>query len=78
MPRHKREIVAKLRPADVLVRRTVRCRRDPIDRRDGVSYYRWRREFGGLLEAEKPSSRCAVADLTLAKLILKEATWGNR
>ena len=52
-----------------------------------VSYYRWRREFGGLksdqvkrmkeLEAENARLRRAVADLTLDKLILKEAPSGN-
>lgn len=52
-----------------------------------VSYYRWRREFGDLktdqvkrmkeLEAENARLRRAVADLTLDKLILKEAASGN-
>jgi len=47
----------------------------------------WRREFGGLktdqvrrmkeLEAENARLRRAVADLTLDKLILKEAASGN-
>ena len=50
--------------------------------------YRWRQEFGGLkldqvrrlkeLEAENTRLRKAVADLTLEKLILKEAASGNR
>ncbi|BCB18649.1 transposase [Bosea sp. ANAM02] len=52
-----------------------------------VSYYRWRREFGGLKtdqvrrmkehQAENARLRRAVADLTLDKLILKEAASGN-
>ena len=52
-----------------------------------VTYYRWRQEFGGLkldqvrrlkvLEAENTRLRKAVADLTLEKLILKEAAAGN-
>ena len=52
-----------------------------------VSYYRWRREFGGLktdqvkrikeLEVENLRLRKAVSDLTLDKLILKEAASGN-
>jgi transposase-like protein len=52
-----------------------------------VTYYRWRQEFGGLksdqvkrmkdLEAENARLRRAVADLTLDKLILKEAAAGN-
>ena len=61
-----------------------------ICRRIGVSeqsYYRWRREYGGLkvdqarrlmeLEAENTRLKRAVADLTLDKLILKEAAEGN-
>ena len=53
----------------------------------GATYYRWRQEFGGLkldrvrrlkeLEAENTRLRKAVADLTLEKLILKEAASGN-
>jgi transposase-like protein len=51
------------------------------------TYYRWRKEYGGmqvnhakrLKELEKENSRLkrAVADLTLDKLILKEASEGN-
>ena len=51
------------------------------------TYYRWRKEYGGmkieqvkkLKELEKENSRLkkAVADLTLDKLILKEALSGN-
>ncbi len=51
------------------------------------SYYRWRREYGGLktdqarrlkeLERENARLRKAVAELTLDKLILKEAASGN-
>ena len=52
-----------------------------------VTYYRWRKEFGGLkvdqvkrlkeLETENARLRKAVSDLTLDKLILQEAAWGN-
>jgi transposase-like protein len=52
-----------------------------------VTYYRWRREYGGLksdqvrrmkdLETENQRLRKAVADLTLDKLILQEAARGN-
>jgi putative transposase len=52
-----------------------------------VTYYRWRQEFGGLrsnqvkrlkdLETENARLRKAIADLTLDKLILKEAARGN-
>ena len=51
------------------------------------SYYRWRKEYGGLkidqakrlkdLEKENGRLRRAVSDLTLDKLILKEALEGN-
>jgi len=52
-----------------------------------ATYYRWRSEFGGLkldqvkrlkvLEQENGRLRRAVADLTLEKLVLKEAASGN-
>lgn len=52
-----------------------------------VTYYRWRKEFGDLkidqvkrlkdLETENTRLRKAIADLTLDKLILKEAASGN-
>ena len=61
-----------------------------VCRRIGVSeqsYYRWRKEYGGLkveqvrrlkeLEQENARLKRAVADLTLDKLILKEAAEGN-
>ena len=51
------------------------------------SYYRWRREYGGLkvdqakrlkeLERENQRLRRAVSDLTLDAMILKEAARGN-
>ena len=51
------------------------------------TYYRWRKEYGGLkmnqakrlkeVEQENTRLRKAVADLTLDKLILKEAARGN-
>lgn len=87
--RHKpEEIVAKLRQVDVLasqgqsVAEAVRS----IGVTE-VTYYRWRQEYGGLksdqvkrlkdLEAENARLRRAVSDLTLEKLILKEAASGN-
>ena len=52
-----------------------------------VTYYRWRSEYGGLksdqvkrlkeLEVENSRLRRAVSDLTLDKMILKEAASGN-
>jgi len=51
------------------------------------TYYRWRTEYGGLnidqarklkkLEKENAQLKRAVAELTLDKLILKEAAEGN-
>jgi transposase-like protein len=91
MPRKKHkaeEIVAKLRQVDVL---TAQGR--PVAeavRTIGVTevtYYRWRSEYGGLkgdqvkrlkeLEAENNRLRRAVSDLTIEKLILKEAASGT-
>ena len=82
------EIVSKLRQVDVLVSQGKSVA-DSI-RSIGVTevtYYRWRKEFGGLkadqvkrlkdLETENARLRKAVADLTLDKLILKEAASGN-
>ena len=82
------EIVAKLRQAEVLVGqgKTVA----EAVRAIGVTeptYYRWRTEFGGLkldqvrrlkeLERENARLRKAVSDLTLEKVILKEAATGK-
>ena len=87
--RHKpEEIIAKLRQVDVLTAQGT-----PVAeavRSIGVTevtYYRWRQEYGGLksdqvkrlkdLETENTRLRKAVSDLTLDKLILKEAARGN-
>ena len=53
----------------------------------GVTYHRWRNEYGGLkgdqvkrlkeLEAENTRLRRAISDLTYDKLILQEAARGN-
>ncbi len=82
------EIVAKLRQIEVLVGQD-KAVADAV-RTIGVTeatYYRWRSEFGGLkldqvkrlkvLEQENGRLRRAVADLTLEKLVLKEAASGN-
>ena len=87
--RHTAEqIIAKLREAEVLLSqgRTV----GEAARQLGVSeqtYYRWRSEYGGMktdqakklkaLEKENARIKKAVAELTLDKLILKEAAEGN-
>ena len=91
MPRKKykaEEIVSKLRQVDVLVAQGNKVP-DAV-RSIGVTlvtYYRWRREYGGLqtdqvkrmkeLEVENQRLRKAVSDLTLDKLILGEAAKGN-
>ena len=82
------EIVAKLRQADVLISQGQSVAE--AIRAIGVTevtYYRWRKEYGGLksgqvrrmkdLEAENARLRKAIADLTLDKLILQEAARGN-
>ena len=91
MPRIKytvEQIITKLREAEVALSRgqTVVqvCRQLNITEQ---TYYRWRNEYGGLkldqakrlkeLERENTRLKRAVADLTLDKLILKEAAEGN-
>ena len=91
MPQRKHkpeEIVAKLRQVDVLLSQG----RPVADAIRAISvtpftYYRWRREFGGLksdqvkrlkdFEKENERLRKAVSDLTLEKLILREAASGT-
>ncbi len=91
MPQKKHkpeEIVAKLRQVDVLVSQGQSAAE--AVRSIGVTqftYYRWRREYCGLktnqvkrlkeLEKENERLRKAVSDLTLEKLILREAASGN-
>lgn len=91
MPRKRHapeEIVAKLRQVDVLVSQGQSiCDAVRAIGTTEVTYYRWRREFGGLktdqvrrmkdLETENARLRKAVAELTLDKLILSEAAKGN-
>ena len=82
------EIVTKLRQIEVLMGQGL-SRIDAI-RQIGVveqTYYRWRRQYGGMgvdqlkelkrLQKENEQLRRAVSDLTLDKLILKEAARGN-
>ena len=82
------EIVAKLRQVEVLVGqgKTVAEGARAIGVTE-ATYHRWRAEYGGLkldqvrrlkqLEQENSRLRRAVSDLTLEKLILKEAAAGN-
>jgi len=82
------EIIAKLRAAEVLLGQGMKV--PEVVKAIGVSevsYYRWRKEYGGLnvsqakrlkdLERENARLRQAVSDLTLDKLILQEAARGN-
>ena len=59
----------------------------PVHLQGFTPYYRWRQEFGGMkvdqarrfkeLEKENARLKRAVANLTVDKLILEEATKGN-
>jgi transposase-like protein len=82
------QIIGKLREAEVLLSQGQTVRE--VSRGLGVTeqtYYRWRKEYGGLkvsqarrlkeLERENSRLKKAVADLTLDKVILKEALEGN-
>ena len=86
--RKPEEIITKLRQVEVLMGQGM-SRLDVI-RQIGVveqTYYRWRKQYGGIgvdqlkelkrLQKENERLRRAVSDLTLDKLILKEAAWGN-
>lgn len=82
------QIINKLREAEVLISQGKTI--GEAARQLGVTeqtYYRWRSSYGGmktaqarrLKELEKENARLkkAVAELTLDKLILKEAAEGN-
>jgi len=82
------QIINKLREAEIQINQGI-----PIaeaSRKIGITqqtYYRWRREYGGLrieqarklknLEKENVRLKKLVADLSLDNAILKEATEGN-
>ena len=82
------QIINKLREAEVLLSQggTV----GEASRKIGIteqSYYRWRKEYGGMrveqarklkeLEKENTSLKKLVADISLDNAILKEAARGN-
>lgn len=82
------QIIGKLREAEILLAKGQKV--GQVSRALGITeqtYYRWRKEYGGLkvsqarrlkeLERENSRLRKAVSDLTLDKLILKEALEGN-
>jgi len=82
------QVVAKLRQIDVLQAggRSIpqACKEAGIT---DVTYYRWRKEYGGLkadqakkmkeLERENQRLKKLVADLSLEKAILKDVSEGN-
>tara|TARA_Y100000815_G_scaffold46137_1_gene37890 strand:- start:349 stop:627 length:279 start_codon:yes stop_codon:yes gene_type:complete len=82
------EIIRKLREADVLIGQGQTVAN--VIRQLGVSdvtYYRWRKEYGGLkvdqakrfkeLEKENARLKRLLADAELDKSILREAASGN-
>jgi len=82
------QIINKLREAEVLISQGSTV--GEAARRLGVTeqtYYRWRREYGGMrieqvkrlkeLEKENTWLKRLVADLSLDNTILKEASRGN-
>lgn len=82
------QIVATLRQIEVSIAQgkstPIACREAGIS---DVSYYRWRKEYGGLqldqakrlkdLEKENSRLKKIVADLSLEKAMLKEVASGN-
>ena len=82
------QIIRMLREAEVRLSQNQKV--GQVCRGLGITeqtYYRWRREYGGLkvsqarrlkdLEKENSRLKRAVEDLTIDKLILKEAVEGN-
>ncbi len=82
------QIIMMLREAEVYVSQGKSIAQ--VSRELGIAeqtYYRWRKEYGGMkvsqarrlkeLEQENSRLKRAVADLTLDKLILREALEGN-
>ena len=82
------KIIGMLREAEVALAQGMTvgriCRQLSVSEQ---SYYRWRKQYGGLkisqvkrmkdIERENTRLKKAVADLTLDKVILKEALEGN-
>ena len=82
------EIISKLRQVEMLMGQGMSCL-DAITQIGVVeqTYYHWRKQYGGMgidqlkelkrLQKENAQLRRVVSDLTLDKLILKEAARGN-
>jgi len=91
MPRKRyrvEQIISMLREAEVELSKGLKTLE--VCKKLGISentFYRWRREYGGLrmdqakrlreLERENTQLKRVVADLSLDKAILKEAAEGN-
>jgi len=82
------QIINKLREAEIHINQGISIAE--ASREIGITqqtYYRWRKEYGGLrieqakrlksLEKENTQLKKLVADLSLDNAILKEATEGN-
>jgi|TARA_B100001971_G_scaffold178230_1_gene173043 transposase-like protein len=82
------QIISKLREAEILL--SQGATHAVVLKKIGVSdctYYRWRKEYGGMridqakrlkkLEQENSRLKQLVADLSLDKAILQEASRGN-
>ncbi len=72
------QIIGMLREAEVRLSQGEKV--GEISRSLGISeqsYYRWRREYGGLKVSQVKRLRKAVSDLTLDALILKEVVEGK-
>lgn len=82
------EVIAILRQVEVMISQgktvPMACRDSGITEQ---TYYRWRKQYGGMqvtqakelknLQLENARLKKAVAELTLEKLVLKEALSGN-
>ena len=72
------QIVSKLRQAEVELSRGLRV--PLVCKKLGISeqtYYRWRKEYGGLRLDQAQQLKKLVADQALDNAILKEVTSGN-
>jgi transposase-like protein len=82
------QIINKLREAEIHINQGISI--SEASRKIGITqqtYYRWRKEYGGLrieqarklksLEKENTQLKKLVADLSLDNAILKEAAEGN-